>query len=183
MTTHTYKSCPHCKRIYQSYTPYNKHFVVGEGSPLIKCPLCQRLIFDKDIKEPGFRKKPAFITPLNIACTGLVPWGILGAIIMMFDIISPTIFYTVASIVLLAIYVGSMILCIVFRKSIDKDTLTAYEESRKRLMNKEYVITLINCGYRVPERFLTEFYPDLVEFARSKKYISITFPSQKGTRP
>lgn len=163
MATHTRKYCPHCGHLYQTYSSGTKHMTVKQGCPIVTCSRCGEKFLDKDIKEPAFDKKTEKITVFNLIMTPMFPFGVGGIfcsiLALAYQSFKPMLF----AIPFFAFYAFILYIAIKKRKEIESDLSKDYQESQKRLSNKDYVVLLINLGYRVPKSFLKENYPDLVK--------------------
>lgn len=167
MATYTRKYCPHCGKIYQSYSTMTKEMTVPEGCPIISCPNCGEQFLDKDIKEPGFKEKPpksaniltCFIAPIFPFLLGGILFLMGGFVIEDSFIRNTCAVFGIGALGLYALIVWSAVKNL---DDINEDALMEYEDSKERLEDEEYVILLIKLGYRVPKKFLAKHYPHLI---------------------
>lgn len=136
---------------------------VKEGCPIVTCSRCRGVFLDKDIKEPAFQKTHLKINVFKMFIAPLYPFGVAGIFFSILAIVYKTFGAMVFAIPAFALYAYIVYVGIKKRKDIERETTNEYEESRKRLSDKEYVILLINLGYHVPKSFLRENYPDLMK--------------------
>lgn len=169
--TYTYKSCPHCGHQYENYNTMTKSYTVSDGCPIITCKYCNRKFVDKDIKEPAFFSKPSKTNTFELIIAPLYFLGIPLFLSYGIAIKNSNIFSLVVAIVLSIIYIWFVCRSIKVKKDINTDFIKEYEESRIRCSNREYIVFLIDSGYKVPEYFLEVNYPDLLNYQRKhKKY-------------
>ena len=168
MAIHTRKYCPHCRHVYQSYSSGSKHLVVGQGCPIITCPRCGKVFFDKGIKEPAFYKKKEKISVFDMIMTPMFPFGASGIFFSILALAYQSFKPMFVAIPAFAFYAYILFICIKNRKEMEVELSKKYEDSVARLSNKEYVIALINHGYRVPKSFLRENHPDLLNYKKQE---------------
>ena len=173
MAIHTRKYCPHCGHMYQNYSSGTKHLEVGRGCPIINCPVCRKPFLDKDIKEPAFYEPPKKINLIQSLIGPLFPFGIGGILFLLGSFLIKDEFAALVSLIFslfaLALYAYLVYISIKKRDEIADEALNEYKESQDRLSDKDYVILLINLGYRVPRSFLKNNYPELLDYRGSDK--------------
>lgn len=157
LSTHTYKKCPQCGKIYESYSTYTKHYQNHSGSPFLTCKSCGGTFVDKEIKEPAL--KPYTGEGLELwRCffVFLMPWGLAGilAIICATNSEEYTLIATILSIVFMGIYIALTIYTIVNRAKFIAEDREEYIESEKRLQNPQYAKALKDAGFDVPSKYL-----------------------------
>ncbi len=169
MATYTKKFCPHCRHMYQSYSTGTKNMVVANGCPIITCPRCGKQFLDKDIKEPAFYDSPKEVTiPKMIISLLFTPFGLAGMFLLIMSIVYKSPVEALISLLPFSGYGYLLYVSIKNKKKINEDTIREYEESKDRLSDKEYVVLLLDLGYRVPRSFLRKNYPDLLKYKRKK---------------
>jgi hypothetical protein len=162
----TRKYCPHCGELYRRYT---NHDPVKTGCPIVTCKHCWGEFIDKDIKEEAFYAPPKNLNFFRILLAPLYPFGIVGISLLIIGIANRITWATIVSIIPLALYLYLIVIMSKKRDELDQDALDDYNRSKKRLEDKDYVISLLELGYRVPKSFLKNKYPDLLNYKITKK--------------
>jgi hypothetical protein len=168
MSTQTFKKCPHCETVYESYTTYTKQYQNHTGSPFRRCSSCGCEFVDKDYKEPAFDDEPKKINLFQILLAPMFPFGLagFGFAILSVCISEPGMLW-IAALPLLGyfylVYTG-----VTKRNAIDASDRAAYNQSLKRVSDRNYIIRLLDCGYKVPSWFLSKKFPDLVGYSPKK---------------
>lgn len=167
MAIYTTKLCPHCGHFYQSYSTATKNMTVKQGCPIVCCTKCGESFLDKDIKEPAFL--PPEEGELNIfqMIVGLLfPFGVAGIFFLILGIVYKSMPAALISLIPFAFYAYLLYVGIKNKKEINDDIKIAYKKSKDRLSNKDYVVELIELGYKVPLSFLENNYPELIGYKR-----------------
>lgn len=168
MAIHTRKYCPHCGHLYQRYSSGTKHMTVAQGCPIVACPRCGESFLDKDIKEPAFYEKNKRVNVLDVIMTPMFPFGVGGIFFSILAIAYKRFEFMYFAIPCFAFYAFIIFIVIKNKNDIKEEIARKYEESKKRLSDKDYVVLLINLGYRVPKSFLRENHPDLLNYKKQK---------------
>lgn len=169
MATYARKYCPHCGKQYQNYSTYTKDMTVKEGCPIITCPYCGHPFLDKDIKEPAFyQHQPKKTQPWQILIAPLFPFGFSCILLWILAIAYANSTCIYISLIPFAFYAYLVYIGLKKRDEIDTDIIKEYKESQERVSDREYIIQLIELGYKIPTSFLEEKYPDLVYYKRRR---------------
>ena len=164
MSVHTRKCCPHCGKLYETYTTYSKNFADHSGSPFRDCRSCGNQFFDKDFREPGFYEHPQRATWWQALLAPLYPFGVAGIFIIIIALGMGRPYGMFASIIPFAPY--AYLVYTILRKNEDiyAQEVWEYKESQKRLANRDYILRLLDNRYPVPSSYLRSHHPDLVNY-------------------
>ena len=173
MATYTHKYCHNCHKLYHSYSNLTKSQEQLTGSPILTCKYCGTMFIDRDVKEPALYKKSTTLNIFGILLAPIWPFGATALLFLFCSIKTDGSISTAAAVFgvlslifyLYLIYVG-----IKNKDSINQEIKQEYNESIKRLKNKDYVIFLLNNGYKIPKRFLAANFPDLI---KSRSFLPI----------
>lgn len=163
MSTRTWKKCPHCGYTFESYSTYTKNYKDHSGHPFKFCPKCSEIIIDKDMKEPALKPPPKRPSIFSCFFTGFMPFGLLGILcsIPMFTDETFNIFETnnLLYFLILVMLPAAVWICMIIWAFCSRDKIKIeldkeYEDSEKRLQNREYALLLKELGYKVPEKYL-----------------------------
>lgn len=164
---YTYKKCPPCGKTYENYNNATKSMTVSDGCPIVTCKFCHKEFIDNDIKEPVFvGDEPSRASIFGIIISPLYLIGLPLFLSYGIAIKYKSFFATIIAIVFSIAYLWFVYKGIKVKKEINEDFIKEYEESKKRCSNREYIVFLINSGYKIPEHFLEANYPDLIDYQR-----------------
>lgn len=159
MATYTHKRCPHCGKLYETYSTHTKNFSNHSGSPFLTCKFCGKTFVDKDIKEPALKPySDSGFSIFNCIFAFFWPFGVAG-IILTGCTISPetsSVGVGIAALIVDAIYLLLTGHSIKNRKQLQKENKQEYEQSLERLKKPQYAMALKKAGFKVPEQFLKE---------------------------
>jgi len=153
--------CPHCNAVVNKSNSLTKY---SEGSPLRVCPRCGGQYIDPECHEPALVPyKPYGV----VACvtTSLVSGVFCGfaVLLILYMIGYFGELYEVSSVhVVASVVVGGIIAVLSFvsrTKGLAKENqekLRLWNESRERLMNRDYARLLKKSGFEVPAEYLTD---------------------------
>ena len=157
MAIYTYKRCPHCGKMYDSYSNHTKYWRKRVGSPLRTCSSCGKPFLDNDMEELALQ-------PYNERGYGIFhcffaffwPFGAAAAMFtwLAIDLGQEKPWVIIVAIILHLAYWALTISVIKNRKKFIEEHKRDYEASEKRLQDQEYALLLRKAGYYVPERFL-----------------------------
>lgn len=139
------KSCPHCGKVYESYTA-NQYRNAKWGSPIRNCMACKNPFIDEEYIEPATmdekESKPCW-WKFSSAQKNLMLY--LGLIVLCFNILlwkdghfSLDGIYILAS-VLAGSYFLPMILKLIFHRWRIQKWEKAYSQSKERIADQHYV--------------------------------------------
>lgn len=168
MATYTSKSCPHCGALYETYSSYTKQFESHSGSPFRTCSACGRGFVDKDFQEPAFYWPPEPAKPWQALLAPLFPFGIGGIFVIIICIGLGSFYGMIVSLFPFSFYFYLVYKILKNKRKIYQQSLAEYRASEERVSNRDYILRLLACGYRVPRSFLSRQYPDLVNFKPPK---------------
>ena len=152
------KKCPHCRKPLSVMKPAN---IVEYGQIITKCQFCGGLIIDKSVKEAALDTDSAFdiVKPIYFSTVfyafGLI---ILGFTPLLLFNDSVDLWKVVLLIITIsaAIYFAIKMVVDDYKKfdSRLEEMENEIEESRNRLLNYKYALTLKQYGYSIPDEFL-----------------------------
>lgn len=156
MATHTYKKCPHCGKIYETYSTYTKVYQNHSGCPFKRCRSCGETFVDKDVQEPAL--KPFSEDDFSLWRCFLVylPYGSVGFLLTCcaFGMEESTLSLYIIAAIVDAIYIFSTYKVIKNRNVYLEEAKRDYQESEKRLSNPLYAQKLKDAGFKVPSKYL-----------------------------
>ena len=160
MSSQIHTRCPNCGNTLPKLLDYS-------GSPFRICPFCSQEFFDQAIHEPAFYDPPKPTWNwLHFLGPGLIIMYVLWIIVSIYLIHlngSRAVWLLVFP---YPILVGAIPAFFIFRKEHKqyKAAKAKYNSSVTRLQDKDYVIRLLDHGYRIPKTFLSAHYPELVNY-------------------
>lgn len=170
--THIWKTCPYCKKVaYSSYLGSKRELW---GSPLHRCSHCGKLIVDNEYNELArwdYEKNHYGILDFISNCWASILLGIFPAAGLLsngfgegFGSPDALIFL----LLLLAFLWGVPVAIFITRRPARQEEYReAWEESNRRLQDKEYVMFLKNSGYFIPEHIIARFAEQWTEAGES----------------
>ena len=149
-------TCPHCGKNIANYNPSSHDF----GTPVRRCKHCNGAYLDTryiELAVEGYN--PNYLTTKGgkrIFLIGLIG-TLLAGILNLLNYYNG--YYSLRAILCCVLGVILMIIGIVDIIRVKtglkgKNLAKKQEESIQRLKNKDYAVTLKNCGYNVPEEYL-----------------------------
>ena len=155
---HTSKRCPHCSFVYETDSHRFSHI----GSPLLTCKRCGRQFFDKDYTEPYFEATPKKSTFWGILLgVALSPFGLATIALFLLSRTIDHISGLLLPAVPFVVCVSLVIYTLCKQGAFYEKQCAEHRASRERLMNRDYVILLLEHGCYVPTSFLLQYHPDL----------------------
>ena len=152
------KKCPHCNNPLSVMQPAN---ITDYGPIITKCQFCGGLIIDKSVKEAALDADNAIdaVKPLYFSTV----FSAFGLVILGF---TPLLFFNGSldlwKVILLIVTISATVYFAI-RMVVDEykefdsrleEMKNEIEESRNRLLNYEYSLTLKQYGYSIPDEFL-----------------------------
>lgn len=156
---HRNKYCPHCTKLVAT----NDTFY--EGSPVRTCIYCNGIYIDTDYKETAMQDKPPSLPVWKIPFYVFYPWGLLTAIFLFFVLVY---YDSVESLILpgisFVLYIFRIVRILLNRKKIVSKMTQLYNASVLRMINPDYVMLLLDNGYKIPKKYLSKHHPALLSY-------------------
>ena len=157
---HIHKRCPYCWRLYDSTGPGVTHV----GSPLRQCAKCKGTFIDRDYIEPFFADPPQMYTLWKLLLVFLWPFGLIGITLCGIAPQTESLFMYILAALSVGFYLFLVIRGYCKREQAYEAACAEHWASRERLMDRDYVILLLDNKCRVPAIFLAHYHPDLVNY-------------------
>lgn len=151
------EKCGHCGESVKE-----KSNTWGYGSPIRVCPFCKQEFLDRRWREvavqgldpkstsPVYYIKAFFFCLVALAVSGGWTWYTLH--------FHGSYYYSMVAVIIVSIIgaIGCLVLAVGIALGFTKKDNEKYvRESEQRMQNPEYVKKLQECGYRIPEKYLT----------------------------
>ena len=167
------KYCPHCHACYERGSYGGRDY----GSPLRVCGSCRNSFIDKNYIEPFFEETPQKITLWQAFLACLWPVGLicigLAVMLLCVDYHKSGLLAAIP----LSLYILLSFFVYLRREKLYEKQCQERKASHERLLNREYVMLLLDHDCYVSHDFLLREHPDLLHYT-SKGY---SIPHSKET--
>lgn len=176
MATHTYKRCPHCGKVYETYSTYTKQLKDHSGSPFVICKFCGKRFVDREIREPALSPPSSNeVTIVNCFFAAFVPLAGPGIFLTCaaYNSDPSSIGLWLFGAIFDLLYVASVIYFLRKRKVVNAIAKKEYQKSYDRLKDPEYARALADAGFDVPNEFIQTYPAELEQmFEKSNEEIA-----------